>query len=48
MATATCCEVEENGPPEGRLTWFLSDHLWSTSTTVDADGGVVGLMKYDP
>jgi uncharacterized protein RhaS with RHS repeats len=32
----------------GKAIWFLSDHLGSTSVTVDADGGVVGSMKYDP
>jgi hypothetical protein len=30
------------------MTWFFSDHLGSTSTTVDAGGAVIGQQRYDP
>jgi hypothetical protein len=31
-----------------QMTWFFSDHLGSTSTTVDAGGAVIGQQRYDP
>jgi hypothetical protein len=32
----------------GEVTWFLNDHLGSTSTTLDAGGAVVGEQRYAP
>jgi RHS repeat-associated protein len=32
----------------GEAVWFLSDHLGSTSVTVDEGGGVLAARRYDP